>query len=171
VRAVLGGVRPRRAALAALADPDQAARLEPAQRGQVLGGRAGQALQQLALLGGELAGHTRRLRVEERLRLAGRRRDDAQGTRGRGAVLLGHPPGELDEVARDGVVAHVRRRRQLLLGDLRRVGHGDHDAVELLVPERDAHDRPDIEAEAVRLVVEGTGQAAGGGERLDPGEH
>ena len=105
VDAVLDGVRARRAALGAFADRDQAARLEPAQRGEVLAGRAGQAVEQLALLVGELAGLARGLRVEVGLGLAGRRRDDGEGARRRGAVLLGDPVRQVHQVLRDRVVA------------------------------------------------------------------
>ena len=65
----------------------------------------------------------------------------------------------------------ARRRDEPLGRHLGRVRQPDHDAVERLAPERDPHDRADVDRRVGQRVVERPGEPAGRGERLDAGDH
>ena len=163
-------VRARRAAAGPRGDRDQAAPLEPAQGAEIGAGRAGQAVEQGALVVGDAPIRAGRLGPQRRLRPAGRRQHQRQRAGRRRAVLLGHPQRELHQVVRHGVAAHRGGRHQALGRQLARLGQPDHHAVELLVAERNPHHRAHPRP-LRRRVVERAGQPAGGGERLDAGDH
>ena len=73
--------------------------------------------------------------------------------------------------ARQRVLAHRGRRDELLRRHLGRPGEPDHDPVERLAPERDPHDRADLDRRVRQRVVERPGQPAGGREGLDASDH
>ena len=78
---------------------------------------------------------------------------------------------QLDEILRDAVLAHGRRRDEPLGRELGVLGQPDHDPVERLAAERDPHDRADPHGLLRQRVVERPAQAARRGEGLDPGDH
>ena len=82
-----------------------------------------------------------------------------------------HPQRQLDEVLRDVVLAHARRRHEPLGRELGVLGEPDHDAVERLAAERHAHDRADAHRLLGQRVVERPAEAARRGEGLDLGDH
>jgi hypothetical protein len=153
---------------------DEPARLQPPQRGEVAAGGARQRLEQRPLAVREAHPVERCVRAR-RPQLgpcpSARREHERQRARRGGAVLVGHPQGERDELGGHGVRADLAGREQPLRRELALRRHRHHDAVERLAPERDPHDRPDLEREPVRGVVERPRQPARGGERLDAGDH
>jgi hypothetical protein len=172
----LGGAGPRlhgdvdgRPAHDAGADAHQVPRLQAAQGRGVRAAQARQRGQQLGLARAEPGLRRARAR-RHRLgvqRGAGPRAlgGQEQGERpgGRGAVLLGEPQRELDELGRQRRVQHPARRRQLVRGAVQR----PRDDPEHVAPS-ERHEQPGADLRAVgRGVVERAPEAAGGGDRLD----
>ena len=147
-RAVGGRVRERGAAALALADRDQPARLQAPQRARVGRRHARQRREQRALvLRQPLALQRRRRPLRPQLgpRPPRRRQHERERPRGRGAVLVRHPERQLHELGRHAVLPHAGRRHELLRRHVGRLRQPDHHAVELLAPERDAHDRAHVD--------------------------
>ena len=99
-----------------------------------------------------------------------RRKHERQRPRRRRAVLRGHPQRAVDELGGHGLRPHRGHGDELVLGlDLGRRRQRGHDPVERLAPERDAHDRADLDRARGRPVVERPGHLAGRRAAARPG--